>query len=84
MSKTPRFLVKVFLYQIEPEIWRRFSIPATATFKQLHDAVQHSMGWEDIGTFWRRQTHNTPRCEVTSEGKVLRDNFKTIKDAKMV
>ena len=47
MSKTPRFLVKVFLYQIEPEIWRRFSIPATATFKQLHDAVQHSMGWED-------------------------------------
>ncbi len=42
-----RYLVKVFLYQIEPEIWRRFSIPSEATFRQLHDAIQQSMGWED-------------------------------------
>ena len=41
-----RYLVKVFLYQIEPEIWRRFSIPAEATFGQLHDAIQQAMGWE--------------------------------------
>ena len=47
MSATPRFIIKVFLYQIEPEIWRRFSIAAEATFKQLHDAVQQAMGWED-------------------------------------
>jgi hypothetical protein len=24
----PRIVVKVFLYQITPQIWRRFSVPA--------------------------------------------------------
>jgi hypothetical protein len=44
---TLRYLIKVHLYGIEPAIWRRFSIPATATFQDLHDAVQRAMGWED-------------------------------------
>ena len=47
MSSTPRYLIKVLLYQIEPLIWRRFSIPVDATFKGLHTAVQQAMGWED-------------------------------------
>jgi hypothetical protein len=47
MSFPPRYIIKVFLYGIEPAIWRRFSIPATATFRDLHDAVQQAMGWED-------------------------------------
>jgi len=47
MDAPPRFVIKVFLYHIEPLIWRRFSIPCEATFAQLHDAIQQAMGWED-------------------------------------
>ncbi|MGE9271078.1 MAG: plasmid pRiA4b ORF-3 family protein [Verrucomicrobiales bacterium] len=39
--------VKVFLYQITPQIWRRFAVPADFTFAQLHDAIQAAMGWEN-------------------------------------
>lgn len=41
------FQIKVFLYQITPEIWRRLTMPATATFAELHQALQAAMGWED-------------------------------------
>jgi hypothetical protein len=44
---TDRFSLKVLLYNIDPVIWRRFSIPATATFKDFHRALQDAMGWED-------------------------------------
>lgn len=44
---TDRFLLKVLLYSIEPVIWRRFSIRGTATFADLHRALQDAMGWED-------------------------------------
>lgn len=49
MSSTdgPRFVIKVFLYGIEPEIWRRFSISGSATFSQFHRAIQRAMGWEN-------------------------------------
>lgn len=47
MSATSRFVIHVFLYGIEPLIWRRFSIPAAATFADLHAAIQKAMGWED-------------------------------------
>ncbi|BCX47237.1 hypothetical protein HAHE_11450 [Haloferula helveola] len=40
-------VVKVFLYQITPVIWRRFSIPADSTFETLHDVIQAAMGWEN-------------------------------------
>jgi hypothetical protein len=43
----PRIVVKVFLYQITPQIWRRFSVPASFTFLQLNDAIQDAMGWEN-------------------------------------
>ena len=39
--------IKVFLYQITPQIWRRFVVPANYTFAQLHDAIQAAMGWEN-------------------------------------
>ena len=48
MSKCPaRITLKVFLYEISPQIWRRFSISRDATFAQLHEALQAAMGWED-------------------------------------
>ena len=42
-----RVSIHVFLYGIEPLIWRRFSIPAAATFHQLHVTLQCAMGWDD-------------------------------------
>ena len=41
------FCIKVFLYDIEPEIWRRFTIPAEATFAEFHQVIQKAMGWND-------------------------------------
>ncbi|MBM3863456.1 MAG: plasmid pRiA4b ORF-3 family protein [Verrucomicrobia bacterium] len=40
-------VVKVFLYGIQPQIWRRFSISKDVTFAALSEAVQAAMGWAD-------------------------------------
>lgn len=48
MAKTSdqnRVVVKVFLYGIQPQIWRRFSISKEVTFIALSDAIQAAMGW---------------------------------------
>jgi hypothetical protein len=42
-----RVVVKVFLYGIQPQIWRRFSLPLEVTFLALSDAIQAAMGWEN-------------------------------------
>lgn len=46
-SDQNRVVVKVFLYGIQPQIWRRFSISADVTFIQLSDAIQAAMGWDN-------------------------------------
>jgi hypothetical protein len=48
MAKTSdenRVVIKVFLYGIQPQIWRRFSIAMDVNFLQLSDAIQAAMGW---------------------------------------
>ncbi len=42
-----RVVVKVFIYGIQPQIWRRFSISSEVTFIQFSDAVQAVMGWDN-------------------------------------
>jgi len=42
-----RVVIKVFLYQINPQIWRKFSVPASFNFLQLNNAIQDAMGWEN-------------------------------------
>jgi len=39
------FELDVSLQDIQPLIWRRLLIPRTATFAQLHVAIQDSFGW---------------------------------------
>lgn len=39
--------IKVFLYGIAPEIWRRLLVPAELSFAQLHHVLQQSMGWQN-------------------------------------
>ena len=42
-----RVVVKVFLYGIQPQIWRRFSISGDVTFIEFSDAIQSVMGWDN-------------------------------------
>ena len=37
---------RVHLRYIEPEIWRSFILPADASFKDLHLAIQDAFGWQ--------------------------------------
>lgn len=39
--------IKVTLADIEPAVWRRFTINSDATLPELHDVIQDVMGWED-------------------------------------
>ena len=41
------YLLKISLLEIEPEIWRRFVVPADITLDRLHDVIQIVMGWTD-------------------------------------
>lgn len=41
------YLLKITLLDIEPEIWRRFVVPARITLDRLHDVIQVVMGWKD-------------------------------------
>ena len=43
----PLYLLKIKLVEIEPEIWRRFVVPANITLDRLHDVIQIVMGWTD-------------------------------------
>ena len=42
-----RYLLNICLDEIEPEIWRRFVVPADITLDRLHDVIQVVMGWTD-------------------------------------
>lgn len=37
--------IKVFLYGIQPQIWRKLTVPMEFTFIKLSDAIQAAMGW---------------------------------------
>ena len=39
--------LKVTLRGIRPPVWRRLLLPSAMTLRDLHDAIQTSMGWED-------------------------------------
>lgn len=43
----PILQLKISLKHAQPPIWRRVQIPASATFLDLHAAIQDSFGWED-------------------------------------
>lgn len=41
------YTVKIFLYEVEPQIWRRFTVPDSTTFAGFHQIIQKVMGWSD-------------------------------------
>jgi hypothetical protein len=46
-QRRPVLRFKITLKDVKPPIWRRIEIPASATFWDLHVAIQDAMGWLD-------------------------------------
>ncbi|MBI2631390.1 plasmid pRiA4b ORF-3 family protein [Candidatus Pacearchaeota archaeon] len=40
-------LLKIYLKDIKPKIWRRFFVSDNISFHQLHNIIQEIMGWEN-------------------------------------
>lgn len=59
-----RLIFRVELLGTEPLVWRRFSLPADATFFHLHHAIQDAFGWRNCGGH-RFEVWEEGRCEVT-------------------
>lgn len=61
---------KITLLDTEPEIWRRIQIADTATFWDLHVALQCAMGWEDYHVhgftvlMQNEKSHWQPKAEI--------------------
>lgn len=79
------YTIKVFLYEVEPQIWRRFTMPASASFADLHQVIQQAMGWND------EQSHQFRHGKGKSLTSVISNNSKeqvapgdTFKDEKEV
>ncbi len=47
LNSSQKFTIKIFIYEISPQIWRRLNVSGNATFADLHLAIQQAMGWED-------------------------------------
>ncbi len=60
------FEFEVSLMHIEPRIWRRFRLHGSATFEDLHDAIQDSFGWE-CAHLWEFQTSGKRRRALYSD-----------------
>ncbi|MBI5527093.1 MAG: plasmid pRiA4b ORF-3 family protein [Deltaproteobacteria bacterium] len=66
----------VAIQEIKPRIWRRFLLPKTATFHDLHMAIQDSFGWENChlfefsdGGFEGDQIAGSPQTELPLFGE---------------
>ena len=71
------YLLKIRLLEINPEIWRRFVVPASITLDRLHDVIQIVIGWTDshlheftIGT----KTYSEYLEDLDRERGILEDN----------
>lgn len=58
------FEVEVILREIAPTIWRRFLITATASFADLHEAIQIACGWENRHQFEFRTAKGVPLAGI--------------------
>ena len=41
------YLIKISLRGVSPMVWRRLSVPGTASLAMLHDSIQILNGWDD-------------------------------------
>ena len=50
--------LEITLRHIEPRVWRLFTVPATITLEQLHEAIIIVMGWRG-GHLWNFDINGT-------------------------
>ncbi len=65
-----RYLLKIRLIDAEPEIWRRFVVPASISLDRLHDVIQIVMGWNNshLHEFTIGKKRYTENPEFKEEG----------------
>src|SRR5690606_14926619 len=64
-----RYLFEVSLDDVEPRIWRRFSLATDATFAELHGAIQDAAGWLDYHLYeFFRGSERRPEMLAASPG----------------
>lgn len=63
-SKPHVLTLRIELAHIRPPIWRRIEIPATATFWDLHVAIQDAVGWDDSHLHVFRIADPIPRARA--------------------
>jgi hypothetical protein len=64
------YLLRIAVQDIEPEIWRRFVVPAGIPLDRLHDVIQIVMGWADnhLHEFVIGKKHFTETPESIEDG----------------
>ena len=74
---TKYYEFEVSLKDVEPKLWRRFQLPSTGTFEDLHDAIQDACGWENCHLYmfrnFGRDKKETVDCEVAND--VMLESF---------
>lgn len=63
------------LDQVEPKVWRLLRIPASSSMRNLHHAIQLSMGWENCHLYMFRTGDETvTQIDFTDEDDFLEDH----------
>lgn len=62
------FEFEISLKDLEPLIWRRFLVHATATFADLHESIQVACGWENKHPFEFRTSAGEPIAGLPEAG----------------
>jgi hypothetical protein len=86
------YQLRVQLVDIDPAIWRLFTVPAGITLGDLHNILQILMGWEDYHLHQfrhRRQRYGIPSDEdfdddLQDEESVTIDEFFAKQGAKLI
>ena len=65
--------IRVKLIDVQPELWRRIQIKRTATFQDLHEAIQDSCSWENrhLFSFLSGAPYQSPEiAKLSADGDV--------------
>lgn len=73
--KAYQFLVT--LNGVKPKVWRRFIVPATLDFYDLHSVIQTSVGWTNshLFNFSINDTQNNKTIELVGDEESVNENF---------
>ncbi len=58
------FRFHVRLLYVEPPIWRRFLLRKSATFQDLHEAIQEACAWGNCHLFSFQKEEHAPGCAI--------------------